>query len=305
MSTRNRWDGILIPESDPFHSIVPYVMPKRSEAEVSITSEFDVTELKKYIDKQNKNGKNNYKYFHAICYAIARTIYHRPKMNIFISGRHFYQRKDITLSFVAKQFFGDEAKEILMFMKVKPEMTLDSISHMILGDVKKVRESSSNDLDKTMNFVGNLPRWIKEILFAVLKRLEYHGMYPKDLAYNDPNYSTCLLSNLGSIGSKSCYHHLSDFGTNSVMATIGQAKEVSIVNPKTKKHETRLILDMTITIDERIADGFYFAKSLKVTKHLLENPKLLCERIDAPIPEEVIEGKKATVSKKKTKTKKK
>ena len=186
MATKRRRDGNLIPETDPFHSIVPYIMPKRTEAEVSSTQIFDITQLKKFIAEQNEKTGGNLKFFHCFCMAVAKTIYHRPKLNIFIAGRHYYQRKDITLSFVAKQFFADEAEEVLMFLTVRPEMTLKDVSSLILGDVKKAREEKGNDLDKTMEFVGKLPRFILEILFFVLRRLEYHGMMPADLTKGIP-----------------------------------------------------------------------------------------------------------------------
>ena len=48
-----RKDAVLINDPDPFHSIVPYVMPKRTEAEVSTTTTIDITDLLKYIKKQN------------------------------------------------------------------------------------------------------------------------------------------------------------------------------------------------------------------------------------------------------------
>jgi len=267
-----RKDATLIKSVDPFHSIVPYVMPKRTEAEVSITENFDVTEILKYIKKFNKaNPNKELKLFHCICYALGRTIYHRPKMNIFLAGRKFWQRNDISLSFVAKQKFDDHADEVLMFLKVKPEMNINDFSSIIRGDVKKARKASGNDLDKLMKFVGNLPRPILELFFWIISRLEYHGLMPESLSNGDPNYSTCLISNLGSIGAGSVYHHLSNYGTCSAIVTIGTITR----DNKTKKD----YVPMTFTIDERIADGFYFAKSLRITHHILENPKKLNERI--------------------------
>ena len=272
-----RKDAVLLNDPDPFHSIVPYVMPKRTEAEVSSEVTFDITELLSFIKKHNEEQGTNYKLFHCICMAIAKTIYHRPKMNIFIAGRKFWQRNDITLSFVAKQKFADEAQETLMTLKVDGDMDLDQVSKIILGDVKKARSSGTNSLDKTMELVGKLPRFVLEIFFWILSRMEYHGIYPEDLAKGDPNYTTCLLSNLGSIGAENCYHHLSNFGTNSMMGTIGTMY----------KEEGRDKVKMTITLDERIADGFYFAKSLKLLKYILEHPEMLTSKVSDPVPEDI------------------
>lgn len=272
-----RKDAVLLNDPDPFHSIVPYVMPKRTEAEVSTTATFDITELLQFIQKHNEKEGTNFKLFHCICMAIAKTIYHRPKLNIFIAGRKFWQRNDITLSFVAKQKFEDEAVETLMTLKVKEDMNLEDVSRLILGDVKKARTQGTNSLDKTMELVGKLPRFVLEIFFWILSRMEYHGIYPQDLAKGDPNYTTCLLSNLGSIGADSCYHHLSNFGTNSMMVTIGTMYQDDKGRDK---------VDMTVTLDERIADGFYFAKSLKLVRYLLEHPEKLMEEMKESVPDE-------------------
>ena len=37
----------------------------------------------------------------------------------------------------------------------------------------------------------------------------------------------------------------------------------------------REALDLGLTIDERIADGYYYAKTVKLLKYLLQNPELL------------------------------
>ena len=72
----------------------------------------------------------------------------------------------------------------------------------------------------------------------------------KTLTKGDTNYATILLSNLGSIKTNSVYHHLNEYGTNSIVITIGTIRE-----EKGKK-----LVDITATLDERIADGFYFAR---------------------------------------------
>lgn len=281
-----RIDGDRIKNLDGFHSIVPYVMPKRTEAEVSSRESFDVTDLCSYMKERNAAEGVNIKLFHAFCTALARTIYLRPKMNIFIAGRRFWQRKDITLSFVVKRKFEDSSEESLMFLKVEPEMNIDSISKLILGDVEKVRKENTNDLGKTMEFVGKLPRILLEIVFGVIRLLEYWGIVPFSIMKGDPNYSTALLANLGSIKAGAPYHHLSNYGTCSMMVTIGTLhKEWRRMEDGTEQERT--ILDATFTIDERIADGFYYAKSLRITRFLLEHPEFLAENISSPVPVEL------------------
>ncbi len=280
---KERRDGVRITDLDGYHKILPYIMPKRTEAEVSMTEVFDVTELLEYMKERNEKEGLDLKFFHAFCTAVARTIYLRPMMNIFISGRQFWQRKEVSLSFVVKQAFRDDGEETLMFLVVKPDMNLDSISKLILGDVEKVRKDHTNDLDKLMETVGNLPRWFLEIFFAILRKLEYHGSMPKGLTAGDPNYSTALLSNLGSIKAGAPYHHLSEYGTCSIMITIGTIHKENYLRDDGSVGQ-RDILEATFTIDERLADGFYYAKSLRITKFLLEHPEYLTQTVDTPVP---------------------
>lgn len=283
MARKKRRDAVRIQKPDGYHAILPYIMPKRTEAEVSMTEIFDVTDLMAYLKERNAADGGNRKLFHAVCTAVARTIYHRPLMNTFIAGRKFWQRNDITLSFVVKQTFRDEAEETLMFMKVTPDMTLDSVSHLILGDVAEARKNGTNDLEGLMSFVGNLPRPILEILFAVLRRLEYHGIMPAALTNGDPNYSTVILSNLGSIGCGAPYHHLSNYGTCSMVVTIGTMHPEKVPMADGTE-QTRIRVPATVTLDERIADGFYFAKSLRLTKYMLEHPAVLEEPVEQELP---------------------
>ena len=97
--------------------------------------------------------------------------------------------------------------------------------------------------------------------------MDNHGISPKALTEGDTNYATILLSNLGSIKTNSVYHHLNEYGTNSVVITIGTIREEKGM----KK------IDITATLDERIADGFYFAKSIQLAEYIAKNPELLLE----------------------------
>lgn len=85
----------------------------------------------------------------------------------------------------------------------------------------------------------------------------------------------CILtSNLGSIQCPAVHHHLSNYGTNSSMITIGALHKEEVLMPDGTK-EIRDVVDIGATLDERIADGVYFAKSLKLIKHIFAHPEML------------------------------
>ena len=48
-------------------------------------------------------------------------------------------------------------------------------------------------------------------------------------------------------------------------------------------YEMKLMNDIGFTIDERIADGFYYAKSIRLFKKLMAEPDLLDLRADEEV----------------------
>lgn len=197
-------------------------------------------------------------------------------MNRFIQGRRLYERYEITLSFVAKRRFADGADEALMVLKVKDDDTVDTIARRIVGDVTQVRkeEHASGGIDQMMDSLAKWPRPIVAFLMWLLRVADFWGFAPASITDMDPNYTTILASNLGSIKCPAVYHHLNNYGTNSIMVTIGTLHKEELLMPDGTK-QIRDVIDIGATLDERIADGFYFARSLRLIRHIFAEPALL------------------------------
>lgn len=280
----DRKDGRRIRDVDGLHSIMMHLMPKRTESEVYLEHTVDVTNLLAYLAQKNDSNPNmKTTVFHCVVAGIGRVARMRPYLNRFICGRKLYERNEITMSFVAKRKFQDHAEESLMVVKVTDDTDLTSITKKIVGDVGELRkDTGSNDFDKTINAVGRLPSPILHVLIGFLQWLSAVGHLPTALTYGDTNHTSVLLSNLGSIKCGSCYHHLNNYGTNSIMITVGVIhKEPRVMEDGTIA--VRDIMNLGFTADERIADGFYFARSLKLLEHILTHPELL----DIPMKEEI------------------
>ena len=277
-----RKDGMRVTNLDAVHKIMPHLMENRCNAEVYSYETIDVTDLLKYLDKLNKNSEQKITLFHAVVTAIAKTIYNRPLLNRFIVGKRFYDRNYISISFVAKNKLEDNAEERLIILKTNYNMNLFDISNKILTSVEKTRKENSNELNNTLSLVTMWPRCIINIIMWIFRKLDYYGLVPKSISDTDPNYSTVLLSNLGSIKANCCYHHLNNYGTNSVVSTIGVIKEKNVLD-KQGKVKTRKYVDISFTLDERIADGFYLIKSVHLIEKILNDPKLLEERVNEKI----------------------
>ena len=89
--TKRRKDAELIRPKDSIGVLMPLIFPKRTESEVSMTRDFDVTKLCKYVDDINKNNDLEFKmtYFHALMAAMGIAIYNRPALNRFVKDKCF------------------------------------------------------------------------------------------------------------------------------------------------------------------------------------------------------------------------
>lgn len=272
-----RKDGTRVTGIDATHKIMPYLMKNRCEAEVYTTETIDITKLLEYLDQLNENKEQKITLFHAVITAMAKTIYNKPLLNRFVAGKRFYDRNNISFSFVAKNKLEENAEERLIILKTNYDMNLLDVSNKILSLVNKTKKENSNEMNNTLSFVTSFPRCIVNIIMWAFRKLDYYGLVPKSISDTDPNYTSVLISNLGSIKCDSCYHHLNNYGTNSIVATIGVIKETK------EKRNIRKKVDISLTLDERIADGFYFAKSIKLFKYILENPELLNDELSTKI----------------------
>ena len=171
-------------------------------------------------------------------------------------------------------------------IKVDPNDNIYSMSDKIKKKVEKFRKNKEqNSTDDSLDALDKLPGWmLKFIVAPVVKFMDRHDLLPKslndDLLYN----STVILSNLGSIKCGAIYHHLTNFGTNGILVTIGNIHKEPVVMDD-GKIEVRDIVEFGINLDERVADGVYFSKAINLLDYILRNPELLEEHANERIEE--------------------
>lgn len=283
----DRKDGYLVRDIDQLHALAPYIIPNRADNEAVLTDTIDMTKVIEYIKKKNEGDPEfKYTFFHFIVAALAKTIVLRPKMNRFYSGHRLYDRKDLLFSFVVKKKFTDTGMEVLATIKIDPDSDVPPLEQ-VYEKVKKIvysvrKEDKQDSTTDKMDLLLKMPRPILRSAVRFLKWLEYHGKYPKFLMYDDPYYSSVFLSNLGSIKMSADYHHLANWGTNSIFGIIGEMRPMPFYS-EDGSVEIKQGLNISLTIDERIADGFYFANSIKILRKLFDNPELIEQHIKTPI----------------------
>lgn len=282
-----RKDAKVVKDIDGLHNILIDLKPRRCDSDVYINQKIDMTNLIKYIEKKKKEN-NGYKitYFHAMAMAFAKLFYNKKLLNRFICDRTTYERNDVIIAFVAKIAFDDTSEEVMINIKVDENDNIYDISRKISEKVNKIRKGKENKKENTNNIVdivGKLPKIIRVPLMGIFKFLDRKGMLPESFTKDNLYYSSVILSNLGNLKIGSIYHNLTNFGTSSFLATIGLIHK-EVVSDEKGKEKVVDICDFGINCDERIADGYYFAKSIKLFEYIINNPELLedraCEKVE-------------------------
>ena len=280
----DRRDATLLRNTDAMHFIMGIIYPHRADNEAYIAERVNLEPIKAYLAGKNVEGiPFKYTFFHVILTALVKTVTLRPKLNRFYANENYYQRNKVTAGFVIKKEFSDGSEEAVALLEAKPAATIDTIHQEIYQRVHATRnERKKNTTDNSMDLLNRLPRFLSKAVIRFIRWLDRHGWCPDVLIGDDPNYSSVFLSNLGSIKLRSGYHHLTNWGTCSLFCVIGEKKWTPLYDAHGLV-EMRETVDLGLTVDERIADGYYYSKSIRLFKYLLEHPALLEQPINTEV----------------------
>ena len=280
----DRRDATLLRDTDALHFIMGIIYPNRADNEAYIAERVNLEPIKAYLAKKNVEGiPFKYTFFHVILTALVKTVTLRPKLNRFYANENYYQRNKVTAGFVIKKEFSDGSEEAMALLEARPDATIDTIHEEIRQRVQATRnEQKMNTTDNSMDILNKLPRFLSKAAIRFIRWLDRHGWCPDFLIGDDPNYSSVFLSNLGSIKLRSGYHHLTNWGTSSLFCIIGEKKWTPLYD-QNGLVEMRETVDLGLTVDERIADGYYYSKSIRLFKYLLEHPELLEQPLNTEV----------------------
>lgn len=284
---KKRWgdrkEATWVRNVDSFTTIVPYLMPTRNASSVYFKDYIDATNLMNFVKEYQKK----YSYFSVTLAALVRTLALKPRMNRFVQGHRHYQRNKIVLSFTAKRQMTEDAAETVVKLGFDRTAALDDVMEKLSGGIKVAKDVENND-DTTdlLDVFKKMPRWLLRIIMPFINWLDYHGWYPKALYDFDPMMCSAYITNLGSIGLEEVpFHHLYDRGTCSIFLATGKIHK-KLVYVEGQGMVEKDVMEFTVTLDERISDGFYYLQAIKLFKNLMENPEVLLER-PAEVPDDL------------------
>lgn len=266
-----RPDGKRLRNCDPMYTVAAYIMDKRMDAMNAITIDIPLDPIQEYLNKKRKEGVN-ISHMAVIIAGMLRITAEFPELNRFIVNKKAYARNEFAVSMVVLKN-GDASHGTMSKMYFDYNDTIFDVNNNINKFVEENRESPDNNgTEKLIKFLLSMPG-VLPVGVGLFKWLDKHGLLPKAIIDMSPFHNTFVISNLASIRTNHIYHHIYEFGTTSMILTMGNSREV----PKRKGGEIvfEKCMPIGVVMDERIASGSYFAIAFRRLKQYLRNPELL------------------------------
>ena len=264
-----RPDGTLVKEEDPMYYLIPHFLTKRYDAMNMITLDIPEAPMREYMNAKRKAGKP-VSHLALILTAYLRALQQYPALNRFIKGKKIYQHKDVMISMAVLKPGGEDT---ISKIELTPEDDVFTVQRKITEYIDQNRQTGeANSLDKAMNILCRMSGLVS-IVIGLVRLLDRLGLIPYKLLKVSPFHASLLVSNLASIRTNHIYHHIYEFGTTSVSLTMGNMREV----PRRGKDGIYFerCLPLGVVVDDRVANGHYFAQAFAQIKRYLADPVLL------------------------------
>lgn len=266
----SRREGTYVADAPALRRLMPHLMPTRMGSVVFFDQHVDLTKTLPFL------RESGHTLFELILASVVRTLAARPQLNRFIVGRRLYQRNAITLSFAVKKELSDRGAMTTVKARFEPGDTLADVSRRVKEAIAVGRGKDKTTSEKEMSIVTRMPRFLLRFVLAAQRALDYFNLLPASMIEADPLYASVFLANLGSVGLDAAYHHLYEYGTVPVFAVVGKVHKAPVVDPDATLRVADIV-ELRFAYDERIADGYYAARSLELFKSYVEHPETLGE----------------------------
>ncbi len=269
-----RTDGRKVREGlSAIERAIPYIMPKRVDAQNYVTEYVDEEAIRGYIREVRRVKGVRLSRMAVLIAAYYLSARRHPYINRFVVNSRIYQRNHFCVSFVMLKS-DTNGKGIQTTVKVflEPGDNVFTINEKISALIEEnSRPVNQNNTDKFAAFVFSIPL-LPKLVLGLARLLDHFGLLPRFVIDLSPFHTSMFITNLASIQTSSIYHHIYEFGTTSVFVSMGK----SVPNFLTGELKSKLI-PIKVVMDERICTGHDYAMFYKTMRRFLKNPALLEE----------------------------
>ena len=268
-----RSDGVELKTAPAEFKLMPMLMKERADSQVFFNQDVPITAIEEYISKKNEEGIK-ISLIDIIFAGIVRIIGQRPALNRFAKNGRVYQRKGITICMSIKKSLTDDGEETTIKVPFTGKETLFEIRdklQTLIAENKK--QDVENGTDKIADLLSKIPTGFLKAVVGYLVHLDNKGRLPKKIIEVSPFHTSAFVTNVGSLGIDSIYHHIYNFGTTSLFFAVGKKKKAYVLE------DDEIVKEKCVNIafvgDERICDGYYYAHSFKLLNKYLQHPEML------------------------------
>ncbi|MBQ4334786.1 MAG: 2-oxo acid dehydrogenase subunit E2, partial [Myxococcaceae bacterium] len=175
-----RPDGALVRDEGVTHTLMPFLMPSRSQAQVFLEQKIDVSRLLAHIERARvERPQANITLFTALLCAFVRTHAARPKMNRFIQGGRIYQRHRIEYSFGVKKRLDDASVLTVVKQAFEPDDTLERVAARVQDAIERGRAKRATQSEREMGLLAKFPAPFIRLAIAALRLLDRLNLMPR------------------------------------------------------------------------------------------------------------------------------
>ena len=271
-----RPDGTRVRGLTPIVQALPYIMPKRFDAQNWASDYVDEDIIKTFIRQKRREGRH-VTHMNVLAAAYYKAALENPKVNYFIMNRKVYRRNHFCFSFVILKKRADGTPdETSLKVFLKPEDDVFTISQKIKEQIDKNQDAvHNNNTDKFANLAFAVPG-LARFVFWLAYRLDLHGLLPRKIIDLSPFHTSLFITNLASINTSYIFHHCYEFGTTSVFICMGKPVPDPLAPAGSRKKQ----MPLGVVMDERIATGIEYSRFFAAFERYLKRPELLEVRLD-------------------------
>ncbi len=284
--TGDRRDGRLLRSLPAFSKFIPYIMPTRNDAFILYDESFEVSAVDRTLRRWRVEGYKGIGMLHFLIAAYIRCISMLPGINRFIAGRRIYAHDDITVVMTVKRSLSIDATETTIKVHFEPTDTVFDVYRKLNEKIDEIKTSEEdNNTEEVAGALTKAPRFLLRFIIAILRMLDYFGLIPDSLIEASPFHGSMIITDLGSLRIGPVFHHIYNFGTLPVFIAFGAKRHAYEINRHGKVDDNKYV-DCKFVLDERIADGHYYAQFLQAYRYLFQHPEIL-EKAPTRVVEDV------------------
>lgn len=281
-----RPDGKRVKGLPPLVAAIPYIMPKRYDAQNTITEYIDEDIIKNYLRQKRREG-HRLSHMSVVMAAYYKAALEHPKVNYFVMNSRIYERTHFCVSFVLLKMLPDGGHDQTT-LKVHLQKSDNVFKiHQRTQELidRNLQQNHANSTDKFASFLMSLPI-LPKLVVGLASFLDKHNLLPKFIIELSPFHTSLFITNLASIKTSYIHHHCYEFGTTGVFICMGRPVPDFLKGDYSKK-----IMPLGVVMDERICTGFEYAAFCNSFRRYLAHPELLEANFDGSVdPEDAIKA---------------